>query len=978
MRPLHSVLSVLALVLACGPTRHEPAPATPAPAKPAPPAARPSAQDSSVPKPNVDPYAKDRPRVTVPPTGAVADSQSQSSDSAPRVTPPRVAYAHGWMALGSTGADRFVAAHPTYDGRGVLIGILDTGIDPGIPGLGTTSTGSPKILDLRDFSAEGAVPLTKVTPSGDSVEVAGRRLGGFGRVASLSTAGPYYGGIIAEIPLGQPPAADLNANGKVGDTLAVVVIRAPDGWVLFADTDGDGSLANERPVHDYLAGRETFAWGPRGRTPRVNLAANLSERAGRPELDLYFDLFGHGSHVAGIAAGHDLYGVSGFNGVAPGAQLLGLKIANNAQGSVTTTGSMLRAMDYAIRFAQARHLPLVLNMSFGVGNEAEGGARIDALVDSVLGQHPDVVCTISAGNDGPGLSTLGFPGSAEAALTTGATLPASFLPAGPGGAAAADQLAYFSARGGETAKPDLVTPGVAYSSVPRWNAGEEVEQGTSMAAPHAAGLVSLLVSALVQEQRPIQASAIKRALMVTAQPTAGATFVDEGTGLPDPERAYRWLEEGHSVPHVRVRALGPGASTAVLERADRKADTVRTFELLRPASAPPASFSLRSDAPWLSAPPRVTLTGPRTRVTVRYARRTLTGSGAYVGVVTGWSEDTLAGPAFRLVNTVVLPAPVSAGSRALRAGEKVPAGGMLRTFFRADSGRPFVLAVETGGRAEQGLAFLHEPGGMPFRDESARSAGNGTQAAEYETDARDVVSGAYEAVLVAPPGQALSATLGLTQSPLMLRAHREGDSVLAAFTNLTSTAVGAEVGMHLGGAERDEVVKAKGSDTQRIRFVVPRWSRGVVVDITMEPAQWGRFTDFGVSLFDSLGRQLGKKPMNYAFGRLQVELPEGHGDIPLTLGLFPGFADPAGDLNWSLRASIRVYADTSVVLRPVAAPSLSIPAGKSARSTFRLPLEMPWTLGDRFVPLGLLVARVEGRSWTRETPLVPAGAGPKR
>lgn len=970
MRPLHPTLCAVALALACGPARHETQPPAPAP-----PSAQPSGAEPSVPKPNVDPVAKDRPRVTVPPSAIAADSDARPSDSVPRVAPPQVAYAHGWMALGSTGADRFVAAHPTYDGRGVLIGILDTGIDPGIPGLSTTSTGSPKLLDLRDFSGEGAVPLVRVTPSGDSVVVAGRHLGGFGRVASLSTSGPYYGGTIAEIPLGEPPAADLNANGKVGDTLAVVVTRAPDGWVLFADTDGDGSLAGERPVHDFLAGRETFAWGPRGRTPRVNVAANLSERAGRPELDLYFDLTGHGSHVAGIAAGHDLYGVPGFNGVAPGAQLLGLKIANSAQGSVTTTGSMLRAMDYAIRFAQARHLALVLNVSFGVGNETEGTARIDGLVDSVLSRHPDVVCAISAGNDGPGLSTVGFPGSADAALTVGATLPASFLPSsGPGGALS-DQLAYFSARGGETAKPDLVTPGVAYSSVPRWDAGEEVEQGTSMAAPHAAGLVSQLLSALAQEQQPIRASAVKRALMVTAQPTAGASFVDEGTGLPDPERAYRWLKQGHRVAEVRVRALGRGASTAAVDRGDGATDSVRTFELLRPDSAPPASFTLRSDAPWLSAPARVTLTRPRTRVTVRYARRKLGGTGAYVGMVSGWGEDTLAGPAFRLVNTILVPAPVTAGSRALRAGEHLPAGGTLRTFFRADGARGFLLSIETGGRGEQGLAFLHEPGGMPFRDESARPAGKGPQAADYEVDARDVVPGTYEAVLVAPPTQALSVTVSLTQSPLTLRATRERDSVLAGFTNLTAGTVEAEVGLHLGGAERDESVKAKGSDTQRIPFVVPGWSRGVVVDITMDPAQWGRFTDFGVTLFDSLGRQLGKKPLNYAFGRLQVELPKGHGDVPVSLGLFPGFADPAGDLSWSLRASIRVYGDTSVALRPVGAASLSIPAGKSAASTFRLPPEMPWPLGERFLPLGLLVARVDGRSWTREIPLAPSSGG---
>jgi hypothetical protein len=174
------------------------------------------------------------------------------------------------------------------------------------------------------------------------------------------------------------------------------------------------------------------------------------------------------------------------------------------------------------------------------------------------------------------------------------------------------------------------------------------------------------------------------------------------------------------------------------------------------------------------------------------------------------------------------------------------------------------------------------------------------------------------------------------------------------------------------------VVKATGSETRRIPFVVPRGSRGVVVYITKDTAQWGMFPDFGVSLFDSLGRQLGKKPLNYAFGRLQVELPEGHGDVPVTLGLFPGFADPAGDLSWSLHASIRVYADTGVVLRPEGRPALSMSAGKSASSAFRLPAPPPWPLGDGFVPLGVLVARVEGRSWTREIPLAPAATGPKR
>ena len=45
-------------------------------------------------------------------------------------------------------------------------------------------------------------------------------------------------------------------------------------------------------------------------------------------------------------------------------------------------------------------------------------------------------------------------------------MPGAFLRQSPG-AAPADQIAFFSSRGGELAKPDVLAPGFAYSSVPR-------------------------------------------------------------------------------------------------------------------------------------------------------------------------------------------------------------------------------------------------------------------------------------------------------------------------------------------------------------------------------------------------------------------------------------------------------------------------------------------------------------------------------
>jgi hypothetical protein len=257
---------------------------------------------------------------------------------------------------------------------------------------------------------------------------------------------------------------------------------------------------------------------------------------------------------------------------------------------------------------------------------------------------------------------------------------------------------------------------------------------------------------------------------------------------------------------------------------------------------------------------------------------------------------------------------------------------------------------------------------MPYRDESARPVGGSDGSAVYQVDARDVVAGAYEAVAVAPTPQAINASVQVTQSPLRLQLRRNGREAQATLSNVTSTPLKAEVAMLLGGGERVDTVVARGSAMQRIPFVAPAWVKTIVVDITMNRAQWGRFTDFGVTLFDSVGRQIEKEPLNYAFGRLQAALPEGHGDMAVELGLFPGFAEPASDEPWTLQATIRLYADSAVTLKPREAKDATVAVGPGANTTTTFPLPAStWPLGDRFSPLGILVVRSAEHTWTRES-----------
>lgn len=909
------------------------------------------------PRPSVDPEPATRPDMVLPPPPAARVEPE-------RIAPPEVARANGLMALDATRVTEHARLHPEADGRGVLIAILDSGIDLGTAGLGTTSTGEPKVLDLRDFSGEGRIALAPLAPVGDTIVIGETRLGGFGRVRALSTGGPWYGGSLSELALGEMPGADLDDNGVNTDHLAVLVTRASDGWVLFADTDRDGTLEDEQAWRDYATGRETFGWHRPGLPAPITIAVNLADGAasGPPVLDLFFDQSSHGTHVAGIAAGHRMFGLQGYDGVAPGANLLGVKISNNALGGISVTGSIQQGIDYAIRFAQRRNLPLVINLSFGVGNEAEGAARIDAIIDSVLAANPGVVFATSAGNDGPGLSTQGFPATARRPISVGATWPAVFS-GDPD--PRHDLIAFFSSRGGETAKPDLVAPGFAYATVPRYNTGDEIKNGTSMASPHVAGLAARLVSSRPGGQWPT-ARSIKQALMVTARPFEGALYPDQGTGQADLVAAQQWLAAGHPVEDVLVEVTGTRHTAAWRGEGLRSpADTTERFTVTRPAGSAAASFRLRSSTPWLRAPATATIAASG-QVAVSWNPAALTVPGTYSGVVSGWTADTTAGPAFRLVTTIVVPEP---GVAQPVRRTVTPVGGAGRVFFQADSARPFDVRVSTTSPQRMLFASFFEPGGQPLRTESFLPAGFGEEAAEFSVDGRDAVRGTWQAAVAARVGEAGPAVVEVFHSPVRLSAVRQGDSVTVTVANLEAPPVNGELYAGVIGGERGLALTGQGGAIRRVPLQVPEWATRVVVDITMPRQDWPRFTDFGTALVGGDGQIIESAPLNYHTVRLASDLEPGPGG-DAELVFLPGFANPGSSEPWQLAVTVRFYAGQPQLFAQAEGIAVTIGSGASAVRRFSLGT-LPWVLPSGFAPLGQVAMVVGDRIWTREVNLSP-------
>src|SRR5947208_5554561 len=744
-------------------------------------------------------------------------------------------------------------------------------------------------------------PAPRPPPASPPVSIAGRPFSGAGRIGRLTTATTWYAGVLAERPLGKLPGADLNGDGTNNDAFPVIVVKATDGWVAFMDTNLDGSFEDEMPLHDYRQGREAIALG----TKPVTLAANFGEVSGVPTLAFVLDNNAHGTHVAGIAAGHNLFNVASFDGVAPGAQLLGLKIANDARGGISMTGSIQHAMEYASRFAEQRNLPLVLNLSWGIGNEPGERAVIDSIVNAFVIAHPGIVFTISAGNDGPGLSTVGLPGSADLAVSVGAALPGIYVPLEQDGAppVAGDFVGSFSGRGGQFGKPDVLAPGWAFSTVPSFDTGNEIKAGTSMSAPYVAGLAACLMSALAQEGRTPDGAEVSAALRVGAAGLPGACVLDQGAGVPQPERAFRLVVPRHEGSGFVVRATTGGGSAAFRrEGLAGPGDTVETFRARHVTGLRVAQFSLKSDAPWLTAPALVAAAARETEIPLIYSAPALAAPGVYVGTVTAWQpSDALAGPLFRLVNVVTVPYTLS-DNPLFDERRSVGPGQVRRYFLRvAPAGATLVATVTLADSGPQtAKAILYEPNGAPFRELARDSivsiGGSQVGTVRFVVRAEDAVAGVYELDVVAPPRSGAVATVRAQLAPLTL-AEREA-------TNPGPASVSGRVTQMLLGAERALEIAGRGAPPESITVSVPDWAATAVVEVEVPREQWREFTDFGVTEFDSTGQQVSHVPLEFVFGRPAFAVPAALQGHPLTVELYPGFARDRGVHPW--RATVRV------------------------------------------------------------------------
>ncbi|MFF4173804.1 S8 family serine peptidase [Streptomyces sp. NPDC001744] len=233
------------------------------------------------------------------------------------------------------------------------------------------------------------------------------------------------------------------------------------------------------------------------------------------------DRVGHGTHVASIAVGTGAKSGGLYKGVAPGARVISGKVLDDE--GFGDDSSVIAGMEWA-----AAEGADVINLSLG-SPDSPGVDPLEATVDR-LSAEKGILFTVAAGNDGKyGASTVGSPGSADAALTVGAVDKD-------------DRLAPFSSTGpraGDGAvKPDLTAPGVAITAAaapgsaidtnpgtPHPAPGYLQIDGTSMATPHVAG-----AAAILKQRHPDWKSAELKGALTGSTKGGAYTAFQQGSG----------------------------------------------------------------------------------------------------------------------------------------------------------------------------------------------------------------------------------------------------------------------------------------------------------------------------------------------------------------------------------------------------------------------------------------------------------------
>ncbi|MFC4148338.1 S8 family serine peptidase [Micromonospora mangrovi] len=808
-----------------------------------------------------------------------------------------------YMPTNETGAESFKAAHPEWDGRGVTIGIMDSGIDLDQPALQTTTTGERKIVDwvtatdpLED--ATWRAMITQVT--GPSFTV--------GTTTWTAPAGTYRFNTFREsITAGSDPAGDVNRDGDTTDSWGI--LYDPVTHDIRVDVNQNRDFTDDAVMRPY---KEKFQVGHFGTDnpdtavrEQMPFVVEYREKVdttpvGGPGLVDYVNIgiieATHGTHVAGITAANGMLGNSAFNGAAPGAKLVSARACSWGGGctaAALTTGMVDLVVNRKVD---------VVNMSIGGLPALNDGANARANLYNTLINTYGVQMFISAGNSGPGLNTVGDPSVATDVVSVAASVSKDTWLANYGSVVRKDNALFnFSSRGPREDggfKPSITAPGSAISTAPTWQPGGPVAEagyplppgyqmlnGTSMASPQATGAAALLLSAGKAKGQAVTPAALRRAIYTAAKPIAGVPTYAQGYGMFDVNGAWNLLDAGVQTrtytseapvctelsqnltkynPASGAFEPNPNVGTGIYNRcaADRGGQKVkesRYYEVKLTRTSGPNkgiahNVAFRGNDGTYSAPAVVWLPLNKT-VTVKVKAKPLT-TGAHGAIMTV-DDPATSTVDFEVATVVVASNPVTAPDFAFSAEGSVDRNSFTSYFVTVPQGAG-ALQVNLSGIAtgSQTRFIAFNPYGVPV--ESTASTGCYTNFSDaavckpQERDYQNPIPGVWE---IEVESRRTSPTL---DNPFQLQARVQGVTVEPAVVELPSVTAGtpSEVSWGLTNTFGPVQVTGVGGPLASVRTERPTIAEGAsqeyLVDVpagaTSFTARIGNTADLGADL----------------------------------------------------------------------------------------------------------------------------------
>lgn len=112
------------------------------------------------------------------------------------------------------------------------------------------------------------------------------------------------------------------------------------------------------------------------------------------------DISGHGTHIAGICSGNGRASNGNNQGVAPESSLIVVKLKNETASVYSDYANLMMAVDFAVRFAKSRSLPLSINISYGSNDGSHtGSSLLELFMEQVSLYGKNVIC-VATGNEG--------------------------------------------------------------------------------------------------------------------------------------------------------------------------------------------------------------------------------------------------------------------------------------------------------------------------------------------------------------------------------------------------------------------------------------------------------------------------------------------------------------------------------------------------------------------------------------------------